>query len=57
MKKSCYCHYPFCSPESEDISANGISTERDLHMTGNSTIQYITQEKLDEALAAIQNYN
>jgi len=35
------------------IKASGINTTTGLHMTGNSTIQYITEAKMKEALAAV----
>lgn len=49
----CYYYSIGISRESEDISADGIKTERGLHMTGNSTIQYITEAKMNEAIAQL----
>lgn len=50
----CYYYAVGISRESEDITHKGIETERGLHMTGSSSIQYITQEKLDAILAESQ---
>ena len=49
----CYYYAVGISRESHDISADGIEYDKYLHMTGTSTIQYITQEKLDAQLAVI----
>ena len=48
----CYYYAVGISRETEDITASGIKTERGLQMTGTSTIQYITEAKLQAALAA-----
>jgi hypothetical protein len=49
----CYYYAIGISRESEDFTHKGMETERGLHMTGNSTIQYITEEKLNACLAEI----
>lgn len=49
----CYYYAIGISRESEDINANGIKTERGLHMTGNSTIQYITEARMNETIALL----
>ena len=49
----CYYYAIGISRESEDFTADGMKTERGLHMTGNSTIQYITQARMDEVLAQL----
>lgn len=41
------------SRESYDVTGNGIEEERGLHMTGNSRIQYVPEEKAKAALAEI----
>ncbi len=41
------------SRESTDISAEGIEDKRGLHMTGNSTIQYVSEDKVKATLAQI----
>ncbi|MES2556618.1 MAG: hypothetical protein V4604_10730 [Bacteroidota bacterium] len=50
----CYYYAVGISRESEDITHKGIETERGLHMTGSSTIQYITEEKLNTCLTEIK---
>ncbi len=49
----CYYYAIGISRESEDITADGIKTERGLHMTGNSTIQYITEARMKETIALL----
>jgi hypothetical protein len=49
----CYYYAIGISRESNAIKASGINTTTGLHMTGNSTIQYITKATMDVALAAI----
>ncbi len=49
----CYYYSIGISRESNAIKASGINTTTGLHMTGNSTIQYITKANMDVALAAI----
>ena len=49
----CYYYAIGISRESNAIKASGIKTTEGLHMTGNSTVQYITKAKMEEALAAI----
>lgn len=39
--------------EEETFTADGVATERGLHMSGNSTIQYITEAKMNETLALL----
>jgi len=52
----CYYYAIGISRESEDFTAQGMKTERGLHMTGNSTIQYVTQEKVDECIEQLKRY-
>lgn len=49
----CYYYAIGISRESEDFTHQGMTTERGLHMTGNSTIQYITKARLEECLSQI----
>jgi hypothetical protein len=49
----CYYYAIGISRESDAVKASGIQTTKGLHMTGNSTVQYITKATMDEALAAI----
>ena len=49
----CYYYAIGISRESDAIKASGIKTTKGLHMTGNSTIQYITKATMDEALGKI----
>ncbi len=49
----CYYYAVGISREIEDVTANGITTERGMQMTGTSAIQYITKAKLEETLTAI----
>lgn len=52
----CYYYAIGISRESEDFTADGIETERGLHMTGNSTIQYITEERMNECIEQLKSY-
>jgi len=49
----CYYYAIGISRESEEFTAQGMKTERGLHMTGNSTIQYITQARMDETIVLL----
>lgn len=51
--KLCYYYAIGISREEETFTADGVATERGLHMTGNSTIQYITEAKMNETLALL----
>jgi hypothetical protein len=51
----CYYYAIGISRESNAIKASGINTTTGLHMTGNSTIQYITEANMKQALAASGN--
>ncbi len=51
----CYYYAIGISRESNAIKSSGINTTTGLHMTGNSTIQYITKATMDEALSKIGN--
>jgi hypothetical protein len=49
----CYYYAVGISREEENITHKGVETERGLHMTGTSSIQYITEEKMNACLAEI----
>lgn len=53
LNQLCYYYAIGISREEENFTAEGMTTQRGLHMTGNSTIQYITQQKMDEVLAQL----
>lgn len=55
VNQLCYYYAIGISREEENFTAEGMTTQRGLHMTGNSTIQYITQKKMDEVLAQLPN--
>lgn len=52
----CYYYAIGISRESESFTADGVATERGLHMTGNSTIQYITEENMNACIEQLKSY-